>query len=71
MVKQPAADTICSKRAGPLKSIKNIWGNCHRRQCLFSCIVQKHWLFFECSGSYKGKPSQTLVIQPKGFPSTT
>lgn len=28
-VKQPAADTICSEKAGPANSIKNIWANCH------------------------------------------
>lgn len=39
MVKQPAADTICSKRAKPWNTIKIFGVTAIYRQCLFSCTV--------------------------------
>lgn len=69
MVKLPAADTICSKRAGSLNTQKVFEAIAVQRQSLFYLIVQKHWLFFEYSGFSKRQASQTLFIQTKGFPS--
>lgn len=75
-VKQPAADTICSEKAGPANSIKNIWANCHPQTLsVFLYCAEALWVFlvffFLILRLVQRASKPNLIIQPKEFPSTT
>lgn len=63
-VKQPAADTICSEKAGPANSIKNIWANCHPQTLsVFLYCAEALWVFlvfffFNTQACAKGKQAK-------------